>query len=64
MAGERESHYSSDSLSEDSIFHNHSFSDSTDSEHDQGCKHRENREKQFLSVPDIQVTEASSSGPE
>ena len=63
MAGERESRYSSDSLSEDSIFHNHSFSDS-DSEHDQGCKHHENREKQFLSVPDIQVTEASSSGPE
>ena len=43
MAGERESHYSSDSLSEDGILHNHSFSDSTDSEHDHGYKHREHQ---------------------
>ena len=60
-AAETKSQCSSDSLSDDSQFNSHNFSDSTDSEYDQGYKHRE---KQSLSVPDIQVTEVSFSGSE
>ena len=60
-AAEAKSQCSPDSLSGDSQFDSYNFSDSTDSEYDQGYKHRE---KQSLSAPDIQVTEVSFSGSE